>query len=355
MKFSSSSLMVLLLAAATSISFIEAAFEEVETNLGNVTPTGVVFPSICIGRVTVPKVMYTLEPSNTFSVSTDPPDLVEVGIDPTDGLVYFKFLPDTLALNPTAAGVIVQFPSTGLQSINICCGQELQVKDGFTNVESLVVSAGATAQAVFSTNNVDFEITVREAATATVEVNAARNSDIVVSGSGSGTFVDIAGDITSIECTDRATCSVAGSISDTAASSVEGFAILDTEECNGISVNGGSTCDESFPFVSANVDGSLTISGVTEQCLQGGDLDGNIGGTTPTVSIAPTPEGFTPPPTPTPFPTAVRPTSSPIARPTSSPTTITVSSSAVTMMPKEDMWTRTTVTIGFMAIAMALL
>jgi hypothetical protein len=316
MNYLQSSLLLLAAVATTTISFTEAVFEEVETDFGGVTPTGVVFPSICIGRVDVPKVMYTIEPSDDVVVLTDPPNLVEVGIDPTDGLLYFKFVQDTLDSNPFDAGVIVQFPAADLQTINVCCGQELQVQDGFTNVETLVVSAGATAQVVFGTNNVNLEVTVREEATATVEVNAARDSEIVVNGSGSGTFVDIAGDITSIVCTDRATCSVAGQITDTGASSVEGFSILDTEDCADISVDGGSTCDESFPFVSANVDGSLTISGVTERCIQGGELDGNFADgdeNTPTVSPAPTEVQE---PTESPAPTVERPTPSPIDRPT---------------------------------------
>jgi hypothetical protein len=309
MKYSPLCLLILLLATS-----VEADFEEVDTDFGSVTPTGVVFPSICIGRLTVPKVMYTLETSDQVAVLTDPPNLMEVGIDPADGLLYFKFSDEVLDSTIAEAGVIVQFPSDELKAINICCGQELQVKEGFTSVESLSVWSGATAQAVFASNDVDLEIRVGEEATATVEVNA-RNSDIAVNGSGSGTFVDIAGDITTIICTDRATCSVAGAISNADDSSVEGFAVLDTEDCQDINVEGGSTCDESSPFVSANVDGALTISGVTESCIQGSELEGNFD---TSGSPAPTPEGYTRPPTVSPSPTVERPTLSPIDRPTRS-------------------------------------
>lgn len=334
MKFLSSTLLLFLVTAATTTTtMVSAAFEEVTTDFGDVTPTGVVFPSICIGRNDVPKVMYTLEQSNddTVRVLTDPPNLMEVGINTSDGLLYFKFEEEALDLSPFNAGVRVQFPAKQLDSINICCGQDLQVKNGFTDVSTLIVSTGATAQAIFSTNNVNLEVTVREQASATIEVNALRDSEIVVTGSGAGTFVDISGDIESIVCTERATCSVAGAIANTATSSVERFSILDTEDCTGIKVDGGSTCDESFPFVSANVDGKLTISGVTEQCIQGGELDGNVsGGGGSTVSPAPTPEGFTRAPTASPSPTVERPTPSPINRPTPSPTPgTTISTSGV--------------------------
>jgi hypothetical protein len=308
MKNIASSLLLQLLFATS----VHADFEEVDTDFGSVTPTGVVFPSICIGRISVPKIMYTLETADQVAVLSDPPNLVEVGIDPSDGLLYFKFTEEVLDSSSFDAGVIVQFPATELQVISICCGQELQVKDGFTNVQSLAVSDGATAQAVFSSNNVDLEIIVGGEATATVEVNA-RNSDITVNGSGSGTFVDIAGDITTIVCTDRATCSVAGAISNAEDSSVEGFAVLDTEDCQDITVEGGSTCDESSPFVSANVDGSLTISGVSERCIQGDELDGDF---VPAGSPPPTPEGFSPAPSVSPSPTVDRPSLSPVNRPT---------------------------------------
>ena len=307
----------LLLAFLMTAKLTNAQFEEIETDFGSTTPTGVVFPSICIGDFSVPKVMYTIETSNTNEVTilSDPPNLVEVGIDDSDGTLYFKFIQETILQPPSEAGVVVRFPSSQLQNINICCEQELQVKDGFTNVEQLKVSSGATAQAIFSVTNRNMDIEVSDSATATVEVSGRSNVDVI--GRDSGTFVNIDGDITTILCTDRATCTVAGDISNRRDSSVENFSALETDDCFGIFVEDGSTCEENSPPVIADVNGALVISGVTETCIQGGELD-NGGPGRVTISPAPTPEGFTRTPTispapseePTvsPAPTAPRPT-----------------------------------------------
>jgi hypothetical protein len=263
--------------------------------------------------------MYTIQPSNEVRILTDPPNLVEVGIDEEDGKLYLKFVPETILENPTLAGVIVEFPSSQLRTIQVCCDQDLQVKDGFTNVQEFIVASGATAQAIFSNANTAMEIEVLDGSTATIEVGTSSRNSISVLGDGSGSFVNIAGDIATVTCTDRATCTVAGTILDTAGSAVEEFSTLETESCFGIFVEGGSTCDASFPFVNADVDGATTISGVTQTCTQASELFGN-NPDSPAPSQAPTPEGFTYPPTrppsPTPPPTQSFPTPAPTPFPT---------------------------------------
>jgi hypothetical protein len=288
--------------------------------------------------------MYTVQPSDgdTVTIETYPPDLVEVGIDENDGTLYFKFNADVAAADPVPdeAGMVVNFPASQLRSVKICCDQTIQIKDGFTDVQELVVNTGAMAQAKFSNAISNMLIEVSDGATATVEVEPGRSSlNVEVIGSGGGTFVDIGGDVSTIVCSDRATCTVTGRITDTDASSVEGFSELSTDDCFGIDVEGGSTCSSNPPSVSVDVEGPLTMIGVEETCVQGGDLSGIVPAPTvaPTVSPAPTPYGYTYSPTEQPVQFTRFPTSEPDSS-TSFPSRAPISTSAAMRSSSSSWW-----------------
>jgi len=315
-------------AALLSSAGIVAAndgFEEIVSDLVNATttPTGVVLPSVCIGPFMVPKTMYTIEPivgnETDVRILSKPAGLVEPGFDEDDGKIYLKFNIDVID-DANDAGVIIQFPADQLESVSACCVQSVQIKPGFTNFQTLSASTSAVVNAEFDVeqeNNMSFD--VRSAATVNVKVTGTAENvggttkiGVVAVNRAKANFQ---GNITAIICADESTCKIAGSIQDVKQSSADAGSTLEAESCRGVTVTTESVCESKTADVSVDTNQGTVISGVKEECFQGGDLDGMGRGTdSPTESPAPTISKA-----PTVSPTASPPTDAPVA-PTDAPT-----------------------------------
>jgi len=265
-------------------------------------PTGVVLPSICIGDAIVPKTMYTFEPSGVddiVEISSDPPDLIEVGMDEEDGRLYFKYNLDVSDL-ADSAGVLISFPPDQLESINICCTQTAQVKAGFTNFKSLTATTSSVVDVEFdAVQETDLAIIVQSNAEVNAKVSTTGKIGVLAEYEA---MVCVDGDLTNLACGDESTCLVAGTIGE---GLVEGYSMVNTTSCEGVQVAKESYCEPTTPDVSVDTSKDLVISGVKEYCLGGEDLFG-VNGPAPTFA-----------PTVSPAPTA---SSAPSTSPTSAPT-----------------------------------
>jgi len=231
------------------------------------------------------------------------------------------------------AGVIIQFPSDQLLSVNSCCSQSVQIKEGFTKFQSLTVSTNAIVNASFVVEqDSDMVVGVYTGAEANVKVtetSGAKNKQVQVIATDNAK-VNIDGDITSLSCNDESDCMIAGVISDPNDSRSRGRSNIQTTSCEDIDVADDSICQSRTPNVTVTVDGNLVISGVKESCVGGEDLEG-LGGSGDLSSTAGAPPTTSPQPTgtnvPTPSPTkkkrTKRPTLSPepITEPTDAPAT----------------------------------
>ena len=293
---------------------------------GDTTPVGVVLPAICIGNFIAPKTMYTIEPTKDgetdVKILTNPPDLVEIGFDDKAGVFYFKFI-QAISQDANDAGVIIQFPPDQLKSVNACCSQTVQIKEGFTHFESLMVSTNAVVHAVFDVQqNSDMMVNVTTAAEANVQVtetDGKKNTDVDIFARDNAK-VDIDGDITTLMCDDQSDCMISGVVSDPDDSSIRGRSNVQTTSCEDIDVTEDSICRSKTPYVNVDVDGELFISGVKEKCVGGEDLNG--------LSLFIDPSK-TSPPTISPQPTttaslspieSIAPSPSPLKSPTFAPT-----------------------------------
>mmetsp|Transcript_25436 Transcript_25436/g.28447 ORF Transcript_25436/g.28447 Transcript_25436/m.28447 type:complete len:379 (-) Transcript_25436:355-1491(-) len=315
------------------VSGLEAqdGFRQIAIDTENTVLTGVVLPAICIGDFMVPKVMYTIEPADEgetdVKILTNPIDLVEVGVDKDDGLLYFKFIQKIVSEDAVDAGVIIQFPSDQLLSVNSCCSQSVQIKEGFTKFQSLTVSTNAIVNASFAVEqDSDMVVGVYTGAEANVKVtetSGAKNKQVQVIATDKAK-INIDGDITSLSCNDESDCMIAGVISDPNDSRSRGRSNIQTTSCEDIDVADDSICQSRTPNVTVTVDGDLVISGVKESCVGGEDLEG-LGGSGDLSSTAGAPPTTSPQPTISPQQTGPNvPTPSPTKKeksrsPTSSP------------------------------------
>lgn len=306
-------------------------FRQVAIDFDATDPVGVVLPSICIGNFTVPKAMYTIEPAaageTEVKILTNPQDLVETGYDSDNRLIYFKFI---LPISDTAedAGVIIQFPSDQLASVDSCCSQSVEIKKGFTNFQSLTASTGAVVDATFAVQQAnDMTIGVFSSAevnVAVTETDGAKNSKVDVVARDKA-MANIDGDITSLSCNDESDCMIAGVILDPNESRARGRSSIQTTSCEDIILTTDSICQSKTPEVTVSSDGPLVISGVKEECVNGGSLVG-LGGPTETVAPTVSPQPTTQP-VPTMSPTKKRKTRKPTTgKPTSAPTMLPTSS-----------------------------
>jgi hypothetical protein len=265
-------LTVLLLSAMAALT--HAQFEEVEISRAQDDSSsirGVVFPAICYGQFdNVPQAMYTVRtsPSNddTVRVFSNPPGLVEAGVDPQDGLIYLKFsevVQDTAeGRSFDAAGVVIEFPPDQLEVVMACCGQTVQIQDGFTNVRDLIAHSGATVYADFGTG-------ILERLTADVRDEALLNMNVNTQGGGGSAVVtvrrakvEINGDLRILDCADNSECILEGTVTN------NGRAISSsTIAANGCD-NVSGTCDVSDPTVTIDTSRSLTMTGQVETCVQ---------------------------------------------------------------------------------------
>jgi len=337
----------------SSVNFVTAqnGFRQIAIpDTGGTNPIGVVLPSICIGNFIVPKTMYTIEPADVgeteVKILTNPPDLVEVGYDDNEGLIYFKFIQE-ISEGADDAGVIIQFPADQLESVNSCCSQSVQIKEGFTNFQSLTVSTNAVVDASFAVEqDSDMVVGVFTGAEANVKVtetSGTKNTNVAVIATDNGK-VNIDGDISTLSCIDQSDCMIAGVISDPANSRSRGRSNIQTTSCEDIDVSDDSICQSKTPTVTVDVDGDLVISGVKEDCVGGEDLDGlgglfdPLGTDAPSIASVPT---ISPQPTVTNQPSqspdggnkSPRPTESPNTGPTRSPVSPTLPPTTPTTVP----------------------
>jgi hypothetical protein len=282
------------LLSSADIATAQDGFRRIATDFDDSQPTGVVLPSICIGNFMVPKTMYTFEPAGAdetnVTILTNPPDLVETGYDADEGLIYFKFNQEISELADDA-GVIIKFPPGQLESVKACCSQSVQIKEGFTKFQSLTVSTKAVVNATFAVEQEsDMIIDVQASAEINVKVTGTADNKVAVTASDKA-MVKIAGDITSLSCSNESSCKVAGTILEPAESGANGESTIMTESCEGVDVKKDSTCESKSSTVRVVTSGALVISGVKEECFQAQDLEG-LGRpartASPTDSTAPT-------------------------------------------------------------------
>ena len=297
-------------------------FRRIPTDFGDSKPKGVVLPTICIGDFLVPKTMYTFETIKgddaNVTILSNPEYLVEPGYDSDEGLIYFKF---NLSASELAedAGVVVQFPADQLETINACCSQSVQIKDGFTNFQNLTVSTSAIVNASFPAQESNLTVDVSEGGVVNVKVVDGENIDISAT---EGT-ANILGNITKISCTDESSCKVTGSITAPGESEIDEGATIETPICEGLGLGKGAVCESIEPKVRVVVSRPLVISGVKETCVNGDGLFGAFGPNeppteAPTISPAPTlTEAPIEPPTASP---TKKPTNEPTQAPTNAPT-----------------------------------
>lgn len=289
-------------------------FRRIATDFGDSKPKGVVLPTICIGSFLVPKTMYTFEPTtnnNTnVTIRSNPRNLVETGYDSDDGLVYFKFN-QTVAEVAEDAGVVVQFPADQLETINVCCSQSVQIKNGFTNLQNLTVSTSATVNASFVDETAG-NMTIDISRGGLVNVRAPNGKRIVVSANEA--TANVLGNITSISCTDQSTCRVTGSIMEPSESEVDRGSTIKNKNCEGIDIGVDSVCQTKVPAVRVVTSTPLVISGVKETCVGGDGLFGAFGPNEPPTE-APT---LSPAPTVSKAPT-MKPTKAPTPKPSTLP------------------------------------
>jgi len=320
-------------------------FNEIAIDFDGTQPLGVVLPSICIGSYTVPKTMYTIEPAaegeTQMKIFTNPRDLIETGYDSGNRLVYFKF---NLLIAEIAqdAGVVIQFPPDQLESVDACCSQSVQIKRGFTNVQSITASTGAVINAKFKVqqkkhmsigvySNSEVYVEVKDTSGTKVDVVAKDNA-----------MANIKGDVTTLSCNDESDCKISGLILDPNESRASGRSIVRTMSCESVAVVTDSICSSIAPDVTITVDRPLFISGEKETCVNGGDLVGLGGPAPPTEADVPT---VSPPlteapvesvPTMAPIEVTEAPVAAPVAAPVEAPVeapTFTFAPYSLTMSP----------------------
>lgn len=270
-------------------------FMRVATDFGDSKPTGVVLPTICIGDFLVPKTMYTFEPTGAddtnITILSSPKDLVEPGYNDEDGLIYFKF---NISAAETAedAGVIVQFPADQLKTINACCSQYVQIKPGFIGIQQLTVSTSAVVNATLDDKQEsNMTIAVSSTGLANIKVSDSSETKVDVIAKNEAE-VNINGDVTSISCTEKSNCKVSGSIKAPEDSEANKASTIKTGNCEGIDVGKESVCQSKVPTVRVVTSSPLVLSGIKENCVNGGGLYGAYGPNfppteAPTISPAP--------------------------------------------------------------------
>jgi len=309
--------------SSADIATAQSGFKQITTDFGDSKPKGVVLPTICIGNFVVPKTMYTFEATTgndtDIKILTNPEDLVETGYDGDSGLIYFKFN-QNVSETADDAGVLIRFPAGQLESVNACCSQSVQMKRGFTNFQSLTATTSANVNATFAVaQDSGLSIGVSSNAEVNVQVKATADKMVNITVRDEAT-VGVSGDVSKINCINKSSCKLTGSVLVPAESRTSEESILKVPTCEGIIVDKQATCESKTPNVRVVTSSDLVISGKKEICAGGDDLNGMGGPATPyteapTLSAAPT---ASPAPTmkPTPRPTT-KPTESPVELPVS--------------------------------------
>ena len=211
-----------------------------------------------------PNVMYTVEPSSDGSVTilTDPADLMNV--TEKDGTLSFQFNDAVANEADSGAGVLIQMPPDQLQSISCQISGILQVKSGFTNVQSIRAETSGKLDADLGTaNTTALSIHAETSGVATVKVGSGGGGYVSASTSG---VANIQGDVTTVRADTSGKVVVSGIITNPSGSSISTSGSIHTIDCTGIEpdITGGS-CRANSPSVSVNVDQDQTMTG-TYKC-----------------------------------------------------------------------------------------
>jgi hypothetical protein len=154
-----------LAAAAASFGFAVAQdFQEIS----DVPQTAVTLAIglSCTGGENYPNLMFTIEPADSVTVSTSPPDLVTV-IEKSNAL-YFEFN-SPVASKATSGGIKIGMPADQLQSLIGSAASQVQIFDGFTSILSLDFSGASTLTANLSSNAAPFSLKLSGASTLKVK------------------------------------------------------------------------------------------------------------------------------------------------------------------------------------------
>jgi hypothetical protein len=111
--------------------------------------SAVFLPSGCTKSGKTPKTMFTLEPADDdkVTISTNPKDLVT--FDRSGSRIYIQWN-DDVAKDANEGGVRIFFPPDQLKQVDVTDKIGAQILDGFTSMESLIVSNKATLEATFT-------------------------------------------------------------------------------------------------------------------------------------------------------------------------------------------------------------
>jgi len=83
--------------------------------------------------------MWTIEPSDRVTVSTNPPDLLTVKINGMGRMLSFSWNKE-IASTATGGGVKIGFPNNQLGLVNVASSSTMQILDGFKEIGSIEVS-----------------------------------------------------------------------------------------------------------------------------------------------------------------------------------------------------------------------
>lgn len=95
----------------------------------------------CSTHHRIPKVMYTLEPSEEVVVATSPADLVTV--DNRQGELHLTWNTEVAKSATSGGGIYIAVPATQLNSVSVSSDAQAQLLDGFKSLTSIKVSSDA--------------------------------------------------------------------------------------------------------------------------------------------------------------------------------------------------------------------
>ena len=271
MKFANISSSLILFVSSTNATSINNQFDEqvarsylrTESTLaeftaltGNIsqTATGVSVPATCNRGDSrkYPNVMYTVETSSDggVTISTDPANLMTVV--EKDGTLSFEFNDTVADEAKDGAGVLIQMPPDQLQFISCETSGILQVKSGFTSVQSVRAETSGKLDADLGTaNTTTLSISAETSGVATVQVGSGGGGDVSVQTSG---VANIQGDVATVRAQTSGKAVVSGIITNPSGSSISTSGTIHTTDCTGIEPDiTGGRCRANSPSVSVNV------------------------------------------------------------------------------------------------------
>eukprot|EP00550_Attheya_septentrionalis_P006512 CAMPEP_0198286232 /NCGR_PEP_ID=MMETSP1449-20131203/5364_1 /TAXON_ID=420275 /ORGANISM="Attheya septentrionalis, Strain CCMP2084" /LENGTH=330 /DNA_ID=CAMNT_0043983911 /DNA_START=40 /DNA_END=1032 /DNA_ORIENTATION=+ len=261
-------------------------------------------PSCPQNRIKVLNAMFTIQPSTdgTITVSSFPPNIVQVN-QISSSILDIEWLPYNSSSAVVGGGVIISCPPNQMKIVDVGASSIAQIRDGFTSVETIIVSTSAKLTATFtSLNSNSLKLDVSTSGSATVASNqaydevsvstsgiVALNADakrVVVSTSGRfsmdgnaetgniGTsgFATIGGDITGdMTVSTSGRLSVGGDITGTIEASTSGS--VAASSCDNVSTQTSGRCTQTNVGVVSILVPDLPLTfpiGSTYQCSSSG-------------------------------------------------------------------------------------